>query len=276
MLVKRLEGWANQNGVIDKLQGANQRSCSSLHSGLLLRDVISDNIERQSIVWVCLLAICKAFDSVWIHGMSYTLYQTGIKGKLWRIMKDRYSGYISYVRIGGNTSDWLEVKQGVHQRAPFSMLLFEIFINPMLEELKASGFGAYIADIPGTCPSFADDGALVTLTQYALQKQTDVTVRFSQKLRFQFSSPKCLVMVFGKCDNNLSIEMNDVTWKRVVCSKHLGTILSSKPKDDVVAYKDCLSVARRTTYGTPGNPTSAVMEYKQQALPRMLCGTEIS
>ncbi len=145
------------------------------------------------------------------------------------------------MRIGGITSDWFDVKQSVHQRAPFSMLLFEIFINPMLEELKASRFGACIADIPVACPSFADDGALVTLSQYAIQKQVDVTVRFSQKWRFQFSSPKCLVMVFGKCDNNLSIKMNDVTLKGVVCSKHLGTILSSKPKDDVVAYEDRLS-----------------------------------
>ncbi len=61
------------------------------------------------------------------------------------------------MRIGGNTSDWFEVKQGVHQGAPFSMLLFEIFINPMLEELKASRFGACIADIPAACPRFADD-----------------------------------------------------------------------------------------------------------------------
>ncbi len=78
--------------------------------------------------------------------------------------------------------------------------------------------------------------------------------------------------------------MNDVTLKFVVCSQHLGTILSLKPKDDVVAYEDRLSVARRTKYGllsisdkkTPVNPTSTVKVYKQQALLRMLCGNEAS
>ncbi len=54
---------------------------------------------------MCLLDICKAFDSVWIPGMLYTLYQTGTEGKLWRIIKDMYIGYISCVRIGGNRSD---------------------------------------------------------------------------------------------------------------------------------------------------------------------------
>ncbi len=46
MVVKRWEGWANQNWVIDELQGANQSSCSSLHSSWLLREAISYNIER--------------------------------------------------------------------------------------------------------------------------------------------------------------------------------------------------------------------------------------
>ncbi len=87
-------------GVIGELQGSNQRSCSSLHSSWLLQEAISYNIERQSTVWVCLLDIHKAFDSVWIAGMLYTLYQTGIEGKLWRIIKDMYSGYISCMRIG--------------------------------------------------------------------------------------------------------------------------------------------------------------------------------
>ncbi len=64
------------------------------------------------------------------------------------------SGYISCVRIGGNTSDWFEVKQSVHQGASFSKLLSEIFINPTIDELKASRFGACIADIPAACPSF--------------------------------------------------------------------------------------------------------------------------
>ncbi len=73
-------------------------------------------------------------------------------------------------------------------------------------------------------------------------------------------------MVFGKCDNNLSIKMNDVTLKDVLCSKHLETILSSKPKDDVVTYEDRLSVARRTTYGL----LSIGDKKKLQSIPHLL------
>ncbi len=77
-------------------------------------------------------------------------------------------------------------------------------------------------------------------------------------------------------------QMNDVTLKRVEYSKHLGTILLSTPKEDLVTHDARLSVGRRSTYGflstgdkrTPVNPTSAANVYKQQALPRMLCGSE--
>ncbi len=109
-----------------------------------------------------------------------------------------YSGYISCVRIGGNTSDWFEVKKGVHQEAPFSMLLFEIFINPMLEELKTSRFGACIADIPAACPRFADDGALVTLSQYALQKTNRCNCQIQQEMEISILHNKVSSYGFWK------------------------------------------------------------------------------
>ena len=99
LLVRRWEGWVKENGIIDELQGANQTSCSNLHTSWLLLEVISYNVERNSTVWVCLLDIRKAFDSVWIPGMLHTLYQTGIEGKLWWIIKDMYTCYVSCVRL---------------------------------------------------------------------------------------------------------------------------------------------------------------------------------
>lgn len=62
----------------------------------------------------------------------------------------------------------------------------------MIVELKASRYGAGIADIPGTCLCF-DDGALVTLSQYVLQKQAHLTVTFSWKWRFQRSTKMTLI-----------------------------------------------------------------------------------
>ncbi len=165
LLMTRFEPWCREKGIINAVQGANQLHCSSIHTGWLVRETISYNIERGSSVWAAMLDIKKAFDTVWIDGLLYRLFHTGMDKKLWNIIYDMYTDAKCSVLIGGERSDWFTVGQGVHQGAPLSMLLFIIYIDPLLVELKQSNVGAHIADHNITCPAFADDVALLALTE---------------------------------------------------------------------------------------------------------------
>ncbi len=71
-----------------------------------------------------------------------------------------YIGYVSCVTIGGNMSDWLEVKHGAHCPPGGSFLHATVWNihQPSDLELKASRFGDCIDDIAAACPSLADDG----------------------------------------------------------------------------------------------------------------------
>ncbi len=97
---------------------------------------MSYNLERESDVYVVLLDIKKAFDSVWIDGLMYTLFEIGIDLKLWKLIKDYYSDAECYVKIGGRLSQWFKISQGVHQGAPLSKVLFQVFMNPVIKEIK--------------------------------------------------------------------------------------------------------------------------------------------
>ena len=110
--------WSRQKKLIDPLQGAAQERCSSLHSTWMLRECISENLEKGSSVYVGLLDTKKAFDSVWINELLYRLYQMKIDGKLWRILKDMYTDFQCCVQINGVNSEWFLVEQGLHQGAP--------------------------------------------------------------------------------------------------------------------------------------------------------------
>ena len=43
----------------------------------------------------------KAFDSVWQSGLIYKLYQYGVKGKFFKVIKSMYSSIKSCVKIDG-------------------------------------------------------------------------------------------------------------------------------------------------------------------------------
>ncbi len=69
----RFMPWARQQKVIDELQRCSHQGCSSLHTSWLVSETVSYNLERGSDVYVALLDIKKAFDSVWIDDLIFTL-----------------------------------------------------------------------------------------------------------------------------------------------------------------------------------------------------------
>ncbi len=98
-LLSRFEPWV-KNKLIDELQGASHEKCSSLNTSWLFRETISFNIEQASSVYVCSLDLRKAFDSVWIDGLLYRLYEIEIDSKLWRLIRELYSGAQCCVKTG--------------------------------------------------------------------------------------------------------------------------------------------------------------------------------
>ena len=52
----------------------------------------------------------KAYDIVWHDGLWYKLWDMGIKGRMWRVMKKIYR---SAVLLDGQKSDLFNVEQGV-------------------------------------------------------------------------------------------------------------------------------------------------------------------
>jgi len=99
LLYERYEPWARDNNVIDDLQGAFQKKCSSLQSTWLLRETIASNLEQGNNVYVALLDTAAAYDTVWIDGLLVKFFNTGVEGKLWRIICSFYNCFQCSIRI---------------------------------------------------------------------------------------------------------------------------------------------------------------------------------
>ncbi len=78
------------------------------------------------------LDLRNTFDSIWIDGLIHRLYEIEIDAKLWRLIRELYSDAQCYVQTGSEVSNWFTIGQGVHQGAPMSILLFQIFFNPLI------------------------------------------------------------------------------------------------------------------------------------------------
>ena len=99
----------------------------------------------------------------------------GVKGRMWRVIKKMYMSSRNSVLLEGEKSDSFNVEQGVAQGCSLFPILFSVFINCLLKEVKrveleiqlSSGktFGGML---------FADDFIGVSDSKESLQKLIDV------------------------------------------------------------------------------------------------------
>ncbi len=197
-LLHRLDKWLLENDVISDLQGAAQAGCSSSDTVLTLQESIAYHNELGSSVYVVTLDAAKAFDSVWIEGLFYKLFNLGIEGRLWRILRECYDGFTCQVVVNGVKSGELNVERGVHQGAPLSMRLYQLFNNDMLQTLSQKGFALRILDLKTGCPAFADDIALLALFKLVMNILLRYAYGHSLLWRYDYNAKKSGGMCFGK------------------------------------------------------------------------------
>ena len=96
--------------------------------------------------------------------------EVGVSGGLLRAMKSMYQASEACVRVDGEVSELSEVKQVVRQGCPLSPLLFNIFLNTVVREVRTNFQGGMKLD---KCQVqvllFADDTVLVTESEEDLQ-----------------------------------------------------------------------------------------------------------
>ena len=282
--MRRFEPWAREKGLIHDLQGALQKGSSSLESTWLLREAIAHNLERNKSVFVALLDMKKAFDMIWTDGLFYKMFDTGMDGKLWRTLRDSYSGFKCCVCVNGTLSDSFNVGQSVHQGAPWSMVKFSLVFNDLINELCTSGDGVKIGGINVACPTFADDMSIVALYKTTLQQQLDRAYNYSVKWRMKYNAKKSEVLVFGVDDNpDEAVRIGNDVIPVVASSKHMGVVLTPTKGKEYEFVEDKISSGKRAYYAVQGIGSNSVpitpqvgsKLYWSLSVPRMTYGMEI-
>ena len=178
-------------------QFACHKGLSSVNASLTLQESVSHLVQKGENVYATFFDTRKAFDTVWIDGLFYVLYQKGIRGKLWRLLKYAYLNSITSVLINGNFSEWFRLLQGVKQGAVLSMLLYICFINLLITEVLSTGIGCEVLSMSMGCIGYADDIVFLTTNQLAMQELINLAFDSSCRWRYEFNVKKCASLTFG-------------------------------------------------------------------------------
>ena len=281
ILLKRLDFPSN-------LQGAYQAKLCSVMTSFNFQETVAYYLERYSKVYAGLLDTATAFDTVWHCGLLVKLHRFGIKGKLWRLVKDCYTDIETTVMFQGIKSDWIKVERSVRQGGVLSPWLYMLYINDLPGSLKLCEQGGRIGDLISCATLHADDVTLISPSVSGLQSLINIVEEYAFKWRYEINATKSKVLVFGGRRKQQNYP-NETTWKlngkSILAStqeKHVGILLNTNLKSHDRTKEACRkgrnSLMSLLAIGTKGiglNPINSATLLKSIVLPRSLYGAEL-
>jgi len=175
-------------------QGGFRSGRSTVDQALILHEVLLRRKRAGKDSFLCFVDFRKAFDTVWHAGLWKRMWDSGIRGKAWRVVRNLYSSINACVSLGDCTSRNVSMRQGVRQGCPLSPILFNLFVEKLAERLRLSGFGAKVKGIDLESLLYADDVVLIGDSPTDLQGMIDVVDKFCRQWRMEINLKKSEVM----------------------------------------------------------------------------------
>ena len=133
-LVRHLES----GGVLHEGQAGFRAKRSCVDNIYVLSELVQGRLWEGKKTYAFFLDVQKAYDTVWRNGLWVKLWELGVRGKMWRVIKEMYRVSRSAVLLDGECSEAFDVQQGVAQGWSLSPILFSVFINGLLKEVELS------------------------------------------------------------------------------------------------------------------------------------------
>ena len=199
ILNDRLVKYLDKSSKIHEGQARFRAGRCCIDNIFTLNELIQGRLKEGKKTFSFFLDIQKAYNSVWRNGLWLKLWNMGVKGKMWRVIKTMYNSSRSAVLLEGEKSSTFSVEQGVAQGCSLSPILFSVFISDLLEEIDRAQIGIQLKSgnkVGGLL--FADDFVGITESSENLQQLIDIIYGVCSKWRLHANVNKSAVLVFGK------------------------------------------------------------------------------
>ncbi|GFV58588.1 probable RNA-directed DNA polymerase from transposon X-element [Trichonephila clavipes] len=192
IILTRLKNIININKTINPNQYGFTNKLSTLHPLLNLTEAISEGFQRKKSTGAVFLDIQKAFDRVWLTGLTFKLITYNIPPPLICLLHSYNSDRSYQVRVKDTLSNTKNIRCGVAQGSLLGPLLFNLYIN----------------DIPDYTLTklnmFADDTAVhttyrrISSVTYALNKHLKLLEKYYDQWKISINVEKSAAVIFTK------------------------------------------------------------------------------
>jgi len=148
-------------------------------------------------VYLSALDASKAFDNVNHSKLFDKLAKRSIPQCIIQILHNWYGKLVSAVKWNGVLSHYFSVSCGIRQGGVLSPLLFNIYVDGLIDDLEASNAGCCVCGRFFGCIMYADDLLLLSASVFGLQHMLDICHRFGMLNDIRFNDSKSVCVKVG-------------------------------------------------------------------------------
>ena len=233
-------------------------------------------------LYVCLIDVAKAFDSVPHVAIFNALTRNKLPSSFIDLIKDQYYNSSTTIVYRDLSSRTIRIKRGVKQGDPLSPLLFNLVMDELMGRI-GDQYGYAIEDIGSTnIKCFADDICLTSGSRMGMNQLIEYTVKFLEEKGLQVNAKKCVTIGLAKgykgkkskiiaepvfSINNVHIPMLGYRENR---TKYLGVKFTSEGTEHANGTLTQFTEALRRLAAASLRPHQKIVLLRSYIIPRFL------
>ena len=79
-----------ERGLIVEEQGGFREGRGCIDQIYTLNEIVQSRREKKKPTYIAFMDFTKAYDIVWRDGLFQQLHNVGIRGRMWRVVRDTY------------------------------------------------------------------------------------------------------------------------------------------------------------------------------------------
>jgi Reverse transcriptase (RNA-dependent DNA polymerase)/Endonuclease-reverse transcriptase len=213
ILAARLLDWSKENKKISEFQAGFKKGIGTMEQIFSLNTLIQSKLMSPGgKLFVTFVDLKCAFDSPSHAKLWEEMTKIGMGRKILNLLRNLYTNANGVIKTSHGITEPFPIDQGVLQGESSSPIIFNLFINSIVDDLYNSetpgvAIGSYLVHLL----LFCDDIALVANSADQLQKKINTLAKSFDRLGLTVNTTKTQVIIFAKkkCKRTYSFH-----WKR--------------------------------------------------------------
>jgi hypothetical protein len=230
LILRRIE---NVLDFSDAQAGA-RKGRSTTDQVFVLKTTIRSRRAQGKTTYLAFLDLHKAYDRIWKAAVLYNLWEQGVRGKMWRLMKQLNTGLTAEVKTRFGLTRVVEIAESLRQGGVLSGPEFASLIDRCETSLKLEGLGVPLGEDLIASILLMDDITLVAESAEQLRQMLDQIDLFASEWHLTFSQDKSKIMIIYPPGIRRPREDTEHQWKigplaiaRTDTYTYLGEVITS-------------------------------------------------